>query len=76
MLKSWFINFCCKIFCRWVLGGIGARCAKGKVPSGTRILVLDKFPLVSFGVIWRGDLSVLREPFLAEAATTVHLLQG
>ena len=48
----------------------------GKVPSGTRILVLDKFPMVSFGVLWRGDLSVLQEAFVAEAATTVRLLQG
>lgn len=47
-----------------------------KVPPGTRILVLDNFPLVSFGVLWRGELSELQEAFLAEAATTVRLLEG
>ncbi len=57
---------------RYVAEGFGAGLAlrhpRVDLPDTVRALPLEDFPPLSFGVLWTGRLSPLRETFLAEAA--------
>lgn len=56
---------------RYVAEGFGAGLAlrhpRVELPAGVKVLPLDDFPPLSFGVMWTGRLSPLGEAFLAEA---------
>lgn len=56
---------------RYVAEGFGAGLAlrhpRVDLPAGVKVLPLDDFPPLSFGVLWAGRLSPLGEAFLAEA---------
>lgn len=56
---------------RYVAEGFGAGLAlrhpRVDLPAGVKVLPLDDFPPLSFGVLWTGRLSPLGEAFLAEA---------
>lgn len=55
---------------RYVAEGFGAGLAlrhpRVELPAGVKVLALEDFPALSFGVLWTGRLSPLGETFLAE----------
>ncbi len=56
---------------RYVAGGFGIglslQMPRVEAPAGVRVLPLDDFPTLAFGVMWIGRLSPLGETFIEEA---------